>query len=179
MPDPEKQQLLNALRDGRAALGTALAGLDERLAACKPADGGWSILECMEHVAKVEEFLLGRLRAATEIAQPQVNPKREAKIAAYAADRKRKIEAPPLSHAHGRFATVREALTAFDAARAGVMGYLEPFEGDLRCWVTDHPLVPGPVTCYEMLVMIAAHPKRHGEQIEEIRKGLGNAKVAH
>ena len=177
MSEAEKQQLLRALRDGREVLGASLAGLDEKLAARKPANGGWSVRECVEHVVNVEEYLLGRLRAATEIPQPQENPKREAKIAAYAADRTRKIEAPPLSHAHGRFAAVPEALAAFDVARAGVMGWLEPFGGDLRCWVTDHPLVPGPVTCYETLVMIAAHPKRHAEQIEEIRKELAGGRT--
>jgi len=30
------------------------------------------------------------------------------------------------------------------------------------------------VNCYEMLLMIAAHPFRHAEQIEEIKKELEN-----
>jgi hypothetical protein len=168
----ERQQLLAALRHGREALGTALDGLDETLAARKPANGGWSTLECMEHMVESEQYLLSRLRAATRIPQPQENPVREARIAARAADRTRPIEAPPLAHPHGRFTTLAEALSAFDATRAEVIQYLESFSDDLSCWVTDHPLIPGPVTCYETLVMIAAHPARHAQQIAEVRASL-------
>jgi hypothetical protein len=43
--------------------------------------------------------------------------------------------------------------------------------GDPRQMITDHPLIEGPVTCAETLVMIAAHPARNAKQIEEIRNG--------
>jgi hypothetical protein len=178
MSNLEKQELLTALREGREALGAALDGIDETLAARQPPTG-WSILGCVEHLATTEEYLLGRLQAAKRIPAPIENSAREKKIAAYAMNRARRIEAPPQAHPHGRFATVPEALAAFDAARAQVVRYLESLEGDLRCWVTDHLLVPSPVTCYEMFVMIAAHPKRHAEQIVEIRQVLGGEAIAH
>lgn len=172
MPDSEKQQLLRALHEGRVALGEPLVGLDEGLAVLKPAAGGWSILECMEHMVHSEQYLLSRLRIATRIAQPQQNPTREARIAARAADRTRPIDAPPVIHPYGRFTTLAEALAAFDSTRDEVMHYLESFSDDLRCWVTDHPLIPGPVTCYETLGMMAAHPKRHAQQIIAIREAV-------
>jgi hypothetical protein len=37
--------------------------------------------------------------------------------------------------------------------------------------MTTHPLIPV-VNCYEMLLMMAAHPLRHAKQIEEIRAAL-------
>jgi hypothetical protein len=40
--------------------------------------------------------------------------------------------------------------------------------------LTDHPLIPGPVTCYETLLLIAAHPGRHAKQIEGIRRELSH-----
>jgi DinB superfamily len=165
----EKQLLLDALHDGRQALSRALEGLDEDLAQRKPEGGGWSILECVEHMFESEQYLLSRMRSAASIPQPETNRAREEKLAARARDRSRPIEAPPMARPRGRFRTLSEALTAFDGVRAEVIAYLAESNQDLRCLVTDHPLIRGPVTCYEMLVMIAAHPRRHGEQILELR----------
>jgi hypothetical protein len=133
----------------------------------------------MEHIVRSEQYLLTRLHAAKLSPQPFEKSRRATKIAALAADRTRPIEAPPAAHPHGHYLTLREALAAFDATRAKVERYLErsnaQSNGDLNCWITDHPLIPGPVTCYETLIMIAAHPARHAKQILEIRSALVEA----
>jgi DinB superfamily len=170
--DPEREALLASLRKGRAALGLALAGVDDHLAAQKPPSGGWSILECVEHVVQTERYLLTRLHAAVLAPEPFEKSRRAAKIAALAVDRTRRIEAPPKAHPHGVYRNVSEALAAFDTAHAEVERYVEETAGDLNCWITDHPLISGPVTCRETLIMIAAHPARHAEQIWEVRKVL-------
>jgi hypothetical protein len=169
----EKEQILEALAAGRAALGEALAGVDEEMAARKPAGCGWTIVECVEHMAVSERYLLSRLRAATKQDQPPVSPEREAKIAARAANRERKIEAPDVALPAGQFGSLSEALGALDATRAEVVRWVEECGDDWRCMATDHPLFAGPVNCYETLVMIAAHPGRHAQQIAEIREGFG------
>ncbi len=184
--DPEKQSLLESLNNGRAALATSLAGVGDALASRKPPSSevsnpapshpesslAWSILDCVEHMVQSEKYLLTRLHAAKLSPEPFEKSRRAAKIAALAADRSRRIEAPAAAHPHGRYATLSQALAAFDATRAEVIRYLEQSTGDLNCWITDHPLIPGPVTCRETLIMIAAHPARHAEQILEIRKAL-------
>jgi hypothetical protein len=172
MPSSEKELLLRALHDGRQALGGALAGLEETFAGHKPPWGGWSILECMEHMVQSERYLLTRLHAAKRFPEPFEKSRRAAKIAALAIDRTRPIQAPSGVHPHGRFAALHEALAAFDATREEVVLYVEQSSGDLQCWITDHPMIPGPVTCYETLLMMAAHPARHAQQIIEIRAGL-------
>lgn len=177
MSDMEKQSLFCSLLQGREALGRALDGVDEELAARKPA-AGWSILECVEHVYTSERYLLSRLRVAQHTPEPVAEREREAKIAARAANRARRIEAPPASEPKGRFAMLREALAAFDATRTETVLFLERFDGDLRLWSTDHPLFPGPVTCYETVIMMAAHPGRHAEQIVEIRATLAGSEPA-
>ena len=68
--------------------------------------------------------------------------------------------------------TPREALAGFDRARSETLHWLEQFTVDLRGWGTDHPLIPSPVNCYEILLLIAAHPGRHARQVREIRKDL-------
>ncbi|MGO9433306.1 MAG: DinB family protein [Terracidiphilus sp.] len=185
MLDPERQTLLSSLRNGRDALGQALAGVDDDLAARKPPSRdpsnpawsipAWSILECVDHMVQSERYLLTRLHAAQLSPEPFEKSRRAAKIAALAADRTRRIEAPTAAHPHGRFPNLREALAAFDATRAEVERYVEQSTGDLNCWITDHPMIPGPVTCHETLLMIAAHPARHAQQILEIREVLCNS----
>jgi DinB family protein len=175
--DLEKQALLASLNDGREALGRALSGVNDEIASRKPpfrdpSSPAWSILECVEHMVQSERYLLTRLHAAKLSPEPFEKSRRAAKIAALAADRSRRIEAPAPAHPRGRYATLAEALAAFDATRAEVKRYLEQSTGDLNCWITDHPLIPGPVTCRETLIMIAAHPARHAEQILEIRDAL-------
>jgi uncharacterized damage-inducible protein DinB len=170
----EKQSLLSSLNDGRDALETALAGVDDALASRQPPSGGWSILECVEHMVLSEQYLLTRLRIAQLSTDPP-HPSREAKIAARAADRSRPIEAPSMAHPSGQYAGLYEALAAFDTVRAEILEYIENLTDDPRSLTTDHPLFPGPVTCYETLIMIAAHPARHAQQILEIRRDLESA----
>lgn len=169
MLDAERNSLLAALNKGREALTQAVEGIDEDLAARKPAIGQWSILECVNHIVESERYLLSRLHIAQHSDALVADYEREAKIAARAANRARKIEAPPESQPRNHYATLRDALAAFDATRAETIRFLEAFGDDLRRWTTDHPLFPGPVTCQETLIMMAAHPGRHAEQILEIR----------
>lgn len=172
MRKPEQQEILEALRAGRAALGDALAGVDEAMAARTPPAGGWSILGCVEHMAVAEEYLLGRLRAGSMSDRSHYNPAREAKIADRALNRERRIESPQEAWPSGRYGSLEEALSFFDSVRAQTVRFVEEFEGDPRCWLTDHPLAASPVNYYEMLSMIALHPVRHAKQIMNIRAGL-------
>ena len=165
----ERTRILNELAAGRKALGKALAGVDDALAKRKPSAESWSILDCVEHMTASERYLLSRLRAATTVEQPFEKSRREEKLARLAADRTRRIEAPQPVHPQGRYPTLAEALAAFDQVRAELVEWVENCTGDPRRMLTDHPMIAGPVTCAEMLVMMAAHPARHAKQIEEIR----------
>jgi len=169
MDESEKKAILRELESGRDALGESVAGIDDALAKRKPSNKSWSILECVEHMIESERYLLSRLRAAESVDQPFEKSRREAKIARLAVDRTRKIEAPAQAHPKGRFQTFAQAVAAFDQVRAEVIEWVESCTGDPRRMLTDHPLIAGPVTCAETLVMIAAHPARHAKQIEEIR----------
>jgi hypothetical protein len=172
MEQAEKLRILRELQAGRNALEEAVAGVDEAMAARKPSHEAWSILDCVEHMVESERYLLTRLHAAEHAEQPFEKSRREGKIAVLAADRSRRIEAPEQAHPRGRFATLGEALAAFDTTRAEVERWVEDCTGDPRRLITDHPLIVGPVTCAETLIMIGAHPARHAKQIAEIRAHL-------
>jgi hypothetical protein len=175
MEHAEKVEALRELQAGRDALGAALVGVDDAMAAHKPSRESWSILDCVEHLVITERYLLTRLQAAEHADRPFEKSRRERKIAMLAADRSRRTKAPEEAHPHGDFATLGEAVATFDAIRAEVKSWVENCAGDPRCMMTDHPLISGPVTCSETLIMIAAHPARHAQQIEEIRAQLHSA----
>jgi DinB superfamily len=107
MLDSERNSLLTALNKGREALTQAVEGVDEDLAARKPAVGGWSILECVNHIVESERYLLSRLHIAQQSNESFADGEREAKIAARAANRARKIEAPSESQPRNRYATLQ------------------------------------------------------------------------
>jgi len=172
MDQAGKIETLRQLQSGRDALREALAGVDDAMAVHKPSRDSWSILDCVEHTVVTERYLLTRLQAAEPSEQPFEKSRREDKIARLAADRNRRIEAPEQAQPKGRFPTLPEALAAFDATRAEVVKWVEKTTEDPRCMLTDHPLIAGPVTCAETLIMIAAHPARHARQIIEIRRTL-------
>jgi uncharacterized damage-inducible protein DinB len=175
MDATEKARLLRELQAGRVALASAIAGVDDDLARRKPSAEAWSILDCVEHMIESERYLLTRLHAAELAEEPFEKSRREEKIARLAADRTRRIEAPEQAHPKGKFNTVAEALAAFDETRAEVVHWVENCTGDTRRMMTDHPLIVGPVTCAETLVMIAAHPARHAKQIEEIKAAFASS----
>ena len=172
MEQTEKLEILRKLQAGRDALSEAISGVDEEMARRKPSHEAWSILDCVDHMVESERYLLTRLQAAELADQPFEKSRREAKIAMLAADRSRRIEAPEQAHPRGCYRTLGEALEAFNATRAEIVHWVENCTDNPRCMMTDHPLIVGPVTCAETLVMSAAHPARHAKQIEEIRSHL-------
>ncbi len=171
MEPDEKRELLALLEGGRQVLDSAVAGVTEETAVRIPGPDRWSILQCVEHVAVTEDSLFGRLVAATE-GEPMVNLKREAAIRARGADRSKRIPAPASVEPTGRFATLTDALMNFHNARARTIQFLENNVADLRSQITTHPLI-GTVNCYETLLMMAAHPKRHADQIQQAKEELG------
>jgi len=168
MQPHEKQELIDSLTAGRRTLIEAVGGVTEDLA--KHAEAGrWSILQCVEHLALAEDYLFGRILAATPHDAPLVNERRERIIREHGSSRSRPIAAPDVAVPHGHFATLAEALEAFSTSRARTVAFVENCTTDLRAQLTTHPVVTGPVNCHEMLLMMAAHPFRHASQIQEIR----------
>lgn len=87
MDKEEQIEILNALRRGQQAFLAALDGITEDLAAKRPGPERWSALECVEHVAVAEGFLLSRIMQAEHAGAPLINKFREAEILARGADR--------------------------------------------------------------------------------------------
>jgi hypothetical protein len=171
MQASDRQELLDCLADGRRTLLEALDGLTEEEATRVPGEGRWSALECVEHIALVEDYLFARLLEGRCMEDTGINPGREGLIAKRGADRSRRLAAPETVKPSGRYATVAAAVADFELQRERTVRYVESCEEDLRAKLTTHPLL-GAVNCYETMLMIALHPKRHAGQIREIREAL-------
>jgi hypothetical protein len=171
--EEEKREMLAELAAGTEALLKALDGLTDDEARRSPSPDCWSVLACVEHVALVEEYLLGRLREAVD-SERMPNPEREARIRRWGANRSRRVPAPEMVVPAGRFATIEDAVRAYRSSREETIRYTQESRGDLRAAITTHPVF-GKVNCYEMLLMMAIHPRRHASQIEDVRQATGSA----
>jgi hypothetical protein len=168
----DKADVLQMLQEGMDSLSEALRGIDASLAKRRPQAGSWSVVECVEHLTLTERALLLRLKEARACDESHEDRAREAKFQNLALNRARRIEAPdPVRPGNGS-TTLAEAVQEFDAARRETIEFVEDFRGDLRWRVAQHPLITRPVNCYEMLVLMAMHPRRHALQIAETRRTL-------
>jgi hypothetical protein len=162
----EKKQLLESLETGRDALTAAVAGLADDLATKPPAPGRWSVLECVEHLCLVEDYLFVQIATSTPSETPVGSRLRENNILKRGADRTRALEAPEVARPSGRFPTLAEALRAFAFSRDRTIAYVQNVVEDPRMRTAHHPLI-GDVNCYETLLIMAVHPHRHVAQIRE------------
>jgi DinB family protein len=172
MEDAEKQEIQRVLGEGMDALDDALRGLDEETARMRPHPESWSVVECVEHLSLAEAGLLSRLREAKPAEGSHEDRAREAKFQELALNRLRRIEAPEPAIPMGEQQTLEHAWAAFKAIRCETLCYVEDFDGNLRAWLTVHPLITRAVNCYEMLLLMALHPRRHAQQIVDIREQL-------
>ena len=159
---------LNASRD---ALIAALEGVSEDVARRSPGSGKWSVLECVEHVAVVEAYLLHEIVNARRSEAPMINIVREAVILERGLDRTRRVTAPEAATPRNRFATLSGALEHFQAKRAETIEFVENYTDDPRAMLAQHPLI-GTANTYEILLIMAIHPHRHAQQIREILETL-------
>jgi DinB superfamily len=171
MTREERERLLADLESGRQAVVDVLRGVTEAQASLRPAADRWSILECVEHLALAEDFLFGRILAAEPEAARVGDPQREAKIMERGADRSRPLQAPDVARPTARFSTLAEAVEHLAASRQQTIEFVRGCGQDLRAQVTTHPLVKQP-NCYEVLLMMAAHPHRHAKQLAEIKAAV-------
>ena len=171
----EKQQLLESLASGRAALLAALAELPEETAAKPPAPGRWSVSQCVEHLVLVEDYLFHQVATSTPSETPVGSRLRENNILNRGADRTRTFQAPEAARPTGRFLTLGEALGAFVASRDQTIRYVHALNEDPRLRTAHHPLI-GPVSAYETLLIMAVHPHRHVQQIRETREAVAAAR---
>jgi uncharacterized damage-inducible protein DinB len=171
MAPEERTEIVQHLERGREEFMAALAGINESQAKLRPDPARWSVIDCVEHVAIVEERFLGRLETAERLETPRIDKEREASLLVRVADRSARASAPEAVVPSGRFATLAQALEHFNAARTRSIQFAQDRSDDLYYLATEHPRF-GPMNGAEFLMIITAHARRHSAQIQEVRAAL-------
>jgi uncharacterized damage-inducible protein DinB len=164
----EKQEVLARLRSGKEVFLAAVAGVSPEQATRRPAEGAWSILDCAEHVVVAEQFMSGAVEKRRPASGVPDHTK-DALVRTIGLDRVQKLIAPERSRPAGRFASLAEAVAAFEAVRARTLAMAEQMEEDLRATTVMHALA-GVIDSYQALLLIALHAERHADQIEQIKR---------
>jgi DinB family protein len=160
--------LIKRLQETGDIFLAGVSGVTETQAKFKPAANRWSIEECAEHIALVENGLLLRLSQQATPSDRVERPERQAELGKLGADRATKRQAPEAVRPTGRFGSLAGALEQFVANRERTMMYLRQCQDDLHARTVVHPI--GLMTCHELVVLMSAHTLRHLDQIREIQR---------
>jgi hypothetical protein len=174
MSPAERSEIVDMLERSREDFRAAAAGLSESLAKTRPEADRWSVLDCVEHVATVEEMFLKRLASGEYTEAPPEDRAKEASLAARIVDRSSRRQAPETVLPKGRFTTLAEGLEQFDTARGRSLQFARERAADLYTLASMHPAF-GPLNGVEALIIIASHSRRHAEQIREARAAIEKA----
>jgi uncharacterized damage-inducible protein DinB len=165
----DNERLASLLRESRKRFLASFAGVTEEHCRCRPAEGCWSVLDCVEHIAAAETLML-KLLQGPRSPRPADAPNREQAFLERMGTRLRKAEAPESGRPRGRFSTLEAARKQFEASRADAIRFAEENTEDLRATEVTHPHpLMGNVSACEMLIVMAKHAERHALQIEEIK----------
>jgi len=158
--------VIAALEAGRRDFLNATHDISPRQASAKPAPGGWSVLECIEHVITVEDRYLGWIANGVWI-EPRPDAKKELRLFTMARSRLTKIQSPESLQPHGRFHSLDAALSEFNAVRDRSVQLAQLRGEALYAIGAKHPRF-GNLNAVELLHLIDAHTRRHADQIREI-----------
>ncbi len=171
MAPSETSEIIEILEKSKDDFHAAASGVPESLANTRPEADRWSVLDCVEHVATVEEIFLKRLAGGEHTEAPPEDKVKEAALAARVVDRSTRRQAPETVLPKGQFTTLAEGLERFHTARGRTIRFARERAADLYTLASAHPVF-GPLNGVEALIVIAAHARRHAEQIREVRAAL-------
>ena len=172
MNERERQLAADHLAASEERLFCLVDGLTEEQWTFRPGEGRWSIGECLEHVMRVENRILGligkKLGGPPESKKQDSPQEKDALIATMVPDRTSRREAPEPVRPIGQFADTGELLAEFQKTRARTAKFVADTEADLRSYFVPHPAF-GDLDCYQWLLVLGLHGERHARQIEEIK----------
>ena len=170
--------ILAANEQIRRRLTTRLESLSETQRTARPAAGGWSVAEIVEHLSITEQRLGQLLQMMLEKAAesgaaaqspPQFTPFSLDEFAERA--RGQKFEAPEFIRPSGGVA-LPDSLASLSESRAAVEALRPRLEAtDLSAAQYPHPAF-GPLNIAQYLAFIGLHEERHLRQIERLVETL-------
>ena len=176
MTPTEREGLLREMDQTRENLLRAVEGLSREQLEYREAPDRWSVAEILEHIAFVEQGILGRVTEALRSSSAGSNAgglagDDVALRSALAESRKRGLQAPEAIRPKGRW-PLEQLLPEFEASRRRTRDFVAAATGDLRGRSLPHAQF-GALDCYQWLVLIASHCDRHRAQIEKVKASAG------
>ncbi len=177
MTPAERQKAAAYLDDGREKLLRVAKNLSPTQLQYKPAPDRWSVAECLEHIATVEQFVLGGINNALQQAAGEPKPDLgDDDLVRRVTDRSSPSKAPERIVPTGRWPHER-LVGEFEATRKRTSDFLASTQVPLRQYAFPHPRF-GQVDCYQWLLLVAGHGERHRQQVEEVIADAGFPRAA-
>jgi hypothetical protein len=174
MEDHERQLVVDQLTASRDRLLGLADGLTAEEWTFRPAEGRWSTAECLEHVMRVEDRILGVIEKKLQEGTPGLAKARvdDAVVARAIPDRTIRREAPEPVRPTGHWPDANELVAAFRKTRQRTTDFAATIRSDLRSYCHPH-MALGELDCYQWLLVLSLHGFRHAQQIEEIKASAG------
>jgi DinB superfamily len=169
LSEQERCDAIDELRGALQEFEDLTAGLPPTAWERKSSPDEWSPLEIMEHMMILEE------RVATvilpKLLQSEPTPlagaerqEWEKKLAEGVSKSERKVHAPPPAQPRGACTDGPEGCAKFRGLREKNIAYVESTGDPLRAHQLPHPLF-GPLDGYQWILVLAAHNRRHNQQL--------------
>jgi uncharacterized damage-inducible protein DinB len=174
MEEHERQLVVDQLTASRERLLELSHGLTAEQWTFRSAEGRWSIGECLEHVMRVENRILGVIGKKLKDdapAEPTVRVD-DARVLKAVLDRSVAREAPEPVRPTGQWPDPNELLAEFGKTRQRTTEFAATTQGDLRRYFIPH-MAFGELDCYQWLLVLSLHGSRHAQQMEEIKAASG------
>jgi uncharacterized damage-inducible protein DinB len=171
MNDQERKLAAEHLRASRERLLGLVSDLTAEQWGFHPAEGRWSIADCLEHVTRVENRVLGIIQTRTQDQPQQVAPEireKDSFLLQIVPDRTERRQAPEIARPAGQWTDARELLAEFEKVRAATSKFAAETTADLRGYIHPHGAF-GDLDCYQWLLLLGLHSERHARQIEEVK----------
>jgi hypothetical protein len=162
--------LTQRLESSRDRVREMLTGTSDQVLGRRPADGGWTALECAEHLVLSEETLLNMVRGMLREEQKSTLPLdlqgRDGAIVAAMADRSEKRQTFDALIPRGRYSSAGSVLDAFLARRAATLDFVRTSTSALHFHAAPLDGL-GLLDAYHWLLLISVHTDRHAERMRE------------
>lgn len=166
----ERSNAVSDLESSARELDWAVSHLQPAQWTFKPAINRWSIAECVDHLAIVEERVLTHLKGLDTSVEPSAMT--DAQLLERLGDRSKPIIAPERVYPTARSADAVTTLDAFHHARRDMISFVATTGATLRSQTMPHPIF-GPLDAYQWVITMAAHVRRHLRQIDDIKQCEG------
>jgi uncharacterized protein YndB with AHSA1/START domain len=169
----ERELALAELNGAQEQFLEIVKGLSPEQWKFKPSLECWSIAECAEHIAIVEDRARYAITEKALKLPAEPEKRRSIKFSDPAVlrggiQRETKLRAPEHIQPSGRWTTGEEIIQNVSESRARTLEFVKTTQDDLRNHFLDHPAF-GTLDTYQWVLLIAAHMQRHTAQIREVK----------